>query len=189
MKKLLIYSLLMFSGAANAGLISYDWTWTGSSSTGNHAEGTMSYDDALVGTGIITAGDIAEFSIEGFTGTTSQFSWDLSTGAQNNPFQLSFDTTLGDLVFGGTYPTALDSVVWGDDSLAALVCGSGSCGFQGAGLSFDSISVTNKAQFEFTLANSPSPVPAPAAVWLFGSGLIGLIGIRRKSSKSSAFQA
>jgi hypothetical protein len=29
------------------------------------------------------------------------------------------------------------------------------------------------------------PVPVPAAVWLFGSGLIGLVGIRRKSSKAA----
>jgi hypothetical protein len=30
---------------------------------------------------------------------------------------------------------------------------------------------------------SVNPVPVPAAVWLFGSGLIGLIGIvRRKKS-------
>ena len=29
-----------------------------------------------------------------------------------------------------------------------------------------------------------APVPVPAAVWLFGSGLIGLIGMRKKSSKA-----
>ncbi len=31
-----------------------------------------------------------------------------------------------------------------------------------------------------------SPVPVPAAVWLFGSGLLGLIGISRKSALRSA---
>ena len=30
---------------------------------------------------------------------------------------------------------------------------------------------------------NPSPVPIPAAVWLFGSGLIGLVGVRRRFSK------
>ena len=29
----------------------------------------------------------------------------------------------------------------------------------------------------------PSPVPIPAAVWLLGSGLLGLVGIRRKFKK------
>ena len=32
-------------------------------------------------------------------------------------------------------------------------------------------------------------VPIPGAVWLFGSGLIGLIGVRKKSSKISIFSA
>jgi len=32
---------------------------------------------------------------------------------------------------------------------------------------------------------SVSAVPVPAAVWLFGSGLIGLIGMRKKSSKAA----
>lgn len=31
----------------------------------------------------------------------------------------------------------------------------------------------------------PVPVPAPAAVWLMGSGLIGLVGMRKKSAKPS----
>lgn len=30
---------------------------------------------------------------------------------------------------------------------------------------------------------NPSPVPVPAAVWLFGSGLVGLLGFNRKRSK------
>ena len=31
--------------------------------------------------------------------------------------------------------------------------------------------------------SSPSPVPVPAAVWLFGSGLIGLIGVAKRSKR------
>jgi len=36
---------------------------------------------------------------------------------------------------------------------------------------------------------SVSAVPVPAALWLFGSGLIGLIGMKTKSSKGSMFSA
>jgi hypothetical protein len=39
---------------------------------------------------------------------------------------------------------------------------------------------SGNAQF-YTEIN-PAPVPVPAAVWLLGSGLIGLIGIRRRNS-------
>ena len=37
---------------------------------------------------------------------------------------------------------------------------------------------------EYTYAPEPPPpaVPVPAAVWLFGSGLIGLVGVARRKS-------
>jgi hypothetical protein len=31
-----------------------------------------------------------------------------------------------------------------------------------------------------TVGNPPPPVPLPAAVWLFGSGLLGLLGVGRR---------
>lgn len=36
----------------------------------------------------------------------------------------------------------------------------------------------------FTVTTSTSTVPVPAAVWLFGSGLIGLLGMRRNKLKA-----
>jgi hypothetical protein len=33
-----------------------------------------------------------------------------------------------------------------------------------------------------TLENVPSPVPVPAALWLFGSGLLGLAGVGRRKA-------
>ena len=33
---------------------------------------------------------------------------------------------------------------------------------------------------KLTVSYTPAPVPIPAAVWLLGSGLIGLVGLRRK---------
>jgi hypothetical protein len=45
-------------------------------------------------------------------------------------------------------------------------------------------SVTNPGAYSFELSsgigNSPAPVPVPGAVWLFGSGLAGLFGLKRK---------
>jgi len=34
------------------------------------------------------------------------------------------------------------------------------------------------------LGEMPSPVPVPAAVWLFGSGLLGLIGVTRRKTRA-----
>jgi len=41
---------------------------------------------------------------------------------------------------------------------------------------------TERGAFQMQLS-SPSAVPIPAAVWLLGSGLIGLVGVRRKLKK------
>lgn len=41
--------------------------------------------------------------------------------------------------------------------------------------------------YELTLWGSTAPVPVPAAVWLFGSGLAGVVGLaRRKMSSATA---
>jgi hypothetical protein len=42
---------------------------------------------------------------------------------------------------------------------------------------------TSGASVGFNVAASPAPVPIPAAAWLLGSGLIGLVGIRRRLKK------
>ncbi|WAK02475.1 VPLPA-CTERM sorting domain-containing protein [Methylobacter sp. YRD-M1] len=42
-----------------------------------------------------------------------------------------------------------------------------------------------KIEIDYTV-NPPSQVPVPAAVWLFGSGLVGLLGFNRKRAQSAA---
>lgn len=65
-----------------------------------------------------------------------------------------------------------------------------SAGFHNSGRPFDAYSPVRTSHWAVDLANvdsvsvtaagSVSLVPVPAAVWLFGSGLIGLVGIARK---------
>ena len=43
----------------------------------------------------------------------------------------------------------------------------------------DSATIQKKAQF-IGLSVQPSEVPVPGAAWLFGSALVGLIGLHRK---------
>jgi hypothetical protein len=40
------------------------------------------------------------------------------------------------------------------------------------------------ANFNANMAMTPDAVPVPAAVWLFGSGLLGLVGIARRKKKA-----
>lgn len=42
--------------------------------------------------------------------------------------------------------------------------------------------ITEATSF-FTLSVAPNPVPIPGAIWLFGSGFLGLVGVRRKMKR------
>jgi hypothetical protein len=42
--------------------------------------------------------------------------------------------------------------------------------------------LTSGGQLTYNIASSAAPVPVPAAVWLLGSGLLGLIGVGRRRS-------
>ena len=46
----------------------------------------------------------------------------------------------------------------------------------------DNSTIANQTWAVWSNASSPSAVPVPAAVWLFGSGLIGLIGVARRKN-------
>jgi hypothetical protein len=41
-----------------------------------------------------------------------------------------------------------------------------------------------EASFNANLVGTPKVIPVPAAVWLFGSGLLGLVGVARRRKKS-----
>lgn len=44
------------------------------------------------------------------------------------------------------------------------------------------VGLSNYRAFTTGPGTTPTVVPVPAAVWLFGSGLLGLVGLRRRSS-------
>lgn len=68
------------------------------------------------------------------------------------------------------------------DNLATLVVGS-SCTGQAAGNDERGNVSFIKANLELTsISDSLNPVPVPAAVWLFGSALIGLVAVRRRAT-------
>jgi len=42
------------------------------------------------------------------------------------------------------------------------------------------------SSYQLTMWGAPAPVPVPAAVWLFGSGLVGLVGLARRKMRAAA---
>jgi len=139
---------------------SYDTT------TGDVVASVFSVDstDVFFGGGYNTGDTLKLGALSGLDGFTPNL---------NTYFTLSFNanTMLGNLdqmVYGDCAPTGLmGPMMTGDLCMTghsvALVGNAGT--MDGVPLS---ISIT------------PSPVPVPAAVWLFGSGLMGLIGIARR---------
>jgi hypothetical protein len=47
-------------------------------------------------------------------------------------------------------------------------------------INFDGVAADGSSKSGSTLAVDLAPIPVPAAVWLFGSGLLGLVGVARR---------
>ena len=122
--------------------------------------------------------------------------WTAHSGTTFGPGTYSFDTVQagsytnvvvgagqvgGHILFNWGANTDIDVVnVWdvasGVYTSTDVVEGAGADGILGLGM-IDGAFVGSSANFNFTA------VPVPAAVWLFGSGLLGLVGVaRRKKS-------
>jgi hypothetical protein len=84
---------------------------------------------------------------------------------------------LGSYVYAGV---GVDSLAFGisdlnNINLASLFCE----GCNGGGFTFET---AGDANIDIIAGRNCSNVPVPGAVWLLGSGLLGLVGIRRRSS-------
>lgn len=100
------------------------------------------------------------------------FSVDLGSGAA---------TVLANLTLGGTQQQGATALAFADGNMYTLLTDDSDTNLYSVNLN------TGELTLEFDLGvqmNSLTAVPVPAAVWLFGTGLIGLIGIK-KSTKVS----
>jgi len=113
------------------------------------------------------------FDLSIFSGTTSfgTTSYSMPNAAQDNT---------------GTGYTGFNSTMIPSDGIFALAVDLTDFGVLDAG-SVDMIRVmigdgytTNSAALSFVGAYNVAVVPVPAAVWLFGSGLLGLVGVVRR---------
>jgi len=146
--------------------------------------------------------DLWSFSTTGGTTTFDIYAWDFNGTSLDPMIWLfnddgSLDTvdliaenddsnnTLGD-GSNSTLDSYLSAPLGAGDYILAI----GSCCDFGAsdiidGLQYEFPSPNPVASetalfYQLTTSNNVSPVPVPAAVWLFGSGLFGLVGIARR---------
>jgi len=75
-------------------------------------------------------------------------------------------------------------------NLGTCTTGMGDDGIPGVGMTSPSFDSHNgnfdilSVHFESFVTPPPAAIPVPAAVWLFGSGLLGLVGIARRKKKA-----
>jgi len=182
MKKILkhlIFTALAVAGNASASLINFTVTGDVLSALNYGGLGygsTITADITLDDTGLTGIGTEQIF----FTGLNTL---DITAGT------LSFNQTMGD--------SALTSITFVDGSLTNLYFGA-QFGMLGAPEDFFSSlttvtasrneiikgrSITHNLYATWQVTTLPlTPVPVPAAVWLFGSGLLGLVGVARRKA-------
>lgn len=168
--------LLFGAGAAGAAMTTYDYVITGDVFVGDETDanafgltagetitayGTFTAD--LSGSGQVTipfgSGSGNTMTID-LNGTLLSASQAVGFGSGNNPFiTLNGDETLYDLDFLKTsVPTFNSSFLYFDDLSASSLFG------------------------QWQTSVSLTVVPVPAAVWLFGSGLLGLVAAARRKT-------
>ncbi|MDP2027473.1 VPLPA-CTERM sorting domain-containing protein [Sulfuriferula sp.] len=113
-------------------------------------------------------------SLATVAGQTYTLSWALDNGETlgfPNQFQVSWN---GNLVFDQTNIPQQEFQTYSFNLVATSSITGLQFGFQNDPTFFhlDNVSVD--------VASNPTPVPVPAALWLLGSGLLGLVGITRR---------
>jgi hypothetical protein len=100
----------------------------------------------------------------------------------NGAINLASFSPITDLLTIGGWQLDLSSMSITDQTASVLTLSGGGLltgnGFDATGATWTFSS--NSAGTSYSMTVTASAVPVPAAVWLFGSGLLGLIGIARK---------
>ncbi len=110
-----------------------------------------------------------------FWDVRSSATLDTTTSFQGNILALASITLNTDASIGcGRALASLGAVTLGANTIIGAGCGEGSNAFSGG------LTVSEAGGIPTLLPYAP--VPLPAAVWMFGSGLLGLIGVARRKS-------
>ncbi len=170
-------------GAAEASTVTFDWVSTGAPATA--ATGSVSLTSSLITSNTSFAGTQSQLTAAGETavGDISAFSLTFATGETLSLANSTFSN---------------NSTGWSDDSTGHLtstwtISRTDSSGtLQVASVPYAGTSVAQSVLTSGTTQDfgywklDTTPVPVPAAVWLFGSGLAGLIAARRRRPSPAA---
>lgn len=172
-----VLALAGFSAAPGAACaVVYQVTWTGSA--GYTLDGTMSFDDSLLGAGVIDESSVDSLAFTGFQNGAPIGSWDwivdgLSAGAN---FNFNFNTVSETFVTGG-HAASPGGQQW-NTSLCSVTndfgffSGNATQGFCLAdGTSIGMIAVANSTLLATRIVIE---IGAPSTLGLFGLGLLGL---------------
>lgn len=181
-KTLVALSVLAVAGTSNAATVAtFNANQVGTSSTAT---------DSLSGTG----------SVDSSGQLTLNYSGDLSVllfPAGSNTVALTVTETLDGTLSGNTW-SAAGTGNWQLNSCnnvgSATLCGylgtlplnnsmtnvNGSFDVSTGGVITSDVNFTTPATFTMNTTDTVSPVPLPATAWLFGSGLLGLVGTARR---------
>jgi hypothetical protein len=181
----LAVALALFSAmpAAQASIVTYNYTVTGYVLVGDEMD-----PNAYNLTG--------NFGLPNESITaTGTFTADLGT-IGNETGQVFFATGSGNTMtidLNGTFLYETDDSGYGTGIGPSLTFASGSLSdfdfqkpatFNSSFLSFDDFDLMYGEWTSLNLTVVPAPVPVPAAVWLFGSGLLGLVGVARRKKRA-----
>jgi hypothetical protein len=194
-------SLVSFINAANAAGQTLQYGITGGAST-NSGAGTNTI--VATGTGPGAASDsfgIAKASLPNAIGAAG-WSGDVSSLSAQTTDGSGFNATLSGIIgtpqsksgtavqYYGYYPDQANLALNQSATLYAITNQQGASFPNGVSFALGTVSLTGSGaslDLSFTGNGSPPPVPLPAAVWLLGSGLLGLAGVaRRRDQKTQA---
>jgi hypothetical protein len=132
-------------------------SWTASGGT---LFGPGSYVTGINGDG---ADELASSASAPLANGDGNYSWTVPAGSWGGNINFAWGATTGIDVF----------VVWSADGLTSL-------DVEGDGLPGARMVDGPFPGFSANFTPGPAAVPVPAAVWLFGSGLLGLVGVARR---------